>query len=57
MPKNNSAHPPPTNPHYELTLLLLNEFKAKYAELTTRDLADPMMLARMSTVALSQLKL
>ena len=55
MPKNSAAHPPQKDPRYELTLLLLNEFKAKFAELAARDLADPVVFSRMSTVALTQL--
>jgi hypothetical protein len=52
MPKNSAA---PPDPHYQLTLLLLNEFRNKFTELAARDLADPVVLSRLSTVALSQL--
>lgn len=56
MPKKmNSAHPQQEDPHYQLTLTLLNEFKNKFAELANKRLADPVVFSRMSTVALSQL--
>lgn len=55
MPRNEGAHAPQTDPHYQLTLTLLNEFKAKFAELAGKGLADPVIFSRMSTVALSQL--
>jgi hypothetical protein len=55
MPKVNGAHAPQENPHYQLTMLLLTEFKNKFGELAAKNLAEPVIFSTMSTVALSQL--
>jgi hypothetical protein len=56
MPKINGSQPQSDNnePHYQLMVQLLAEYRDKFIELSKKDLADHMTFSRLNIVAMTQ---